>query len=292
LKAAFFEYVRPADVEEALGLKEGHDDRSIFLAGGQSAIPALNMRLNQPNLVIDIGRIEALQGIWAEDGGIRVGALVTHRELGESKIAREYSTIFRDASKLIAHEAIRNKGTIGGSLALADPAAEWPAVCVALNARIRLRSRTGVRELDSNAFFKGTYATERLENELLESIYFPKQTKGFRSEILEFARQHGGFAAAGVVFAVDTAAGVGRSVFFAISQAPIVIAQAAIMEFLTSNFENTRAAGERWYKDQLNGFKLTADLYHDGATKGHIAAVLASRVLVTLKESLRVERHS
>ncbi|NDD14617.1 MAG: hypothetical protein EB072_18725 [Betaproteobacteria bacterium] len=134
LKAAFFEYVRPADVEEALGLKEGHDDRSIFLAGGQSAIPALNMRLNQPNLVIDIGRIEALQGIWAEDGGIRVGALVTHRELGESKIAREYSTIFRDASKLIAHEAIRNKGTIGGSLALADPAAEWPAVCVALNA--------------------------------------------------------------------------------------------------------------------------------------------------------------
>ncbi|NDD15173.1 MAG: hypothetical protein EB072_21715, partial [Betaproteobacteria bacterium] len=188
------------------------------------------------------------------------------------------------------HEAIRNKGTIGGSLALADPAAEWPAVCVALNAQIRLRSKTGFRDLDSSVFFKGTYVTERLENELLESIYFPKQTKGFRSEIIEFARQHGGFAAAGVVFTVDKAADVGRTVFFAISPAPIVIAQTEIMEFLMSN-EDTRAVSERWYKHQLNGFKLTADLYHDSTTKCHIASVLASRALARLKENLMVDRH-
>ena len=286
MKAAGFDYARPSDVEAALQLKASMGDRATFLAGGQSLIPAFNMRLNQPGLVIDISRISALRNVQTEEGGLRVGSMVTHRELGQSDIANKFSPIFRQTSRLIAHEAIRNKGTIGGSVALADPAAEWPAVCVALDARVRLVSRHTVREVSADSFFKGTYMTDRQEDELLDSIYFPPGASRIRPLIAEFSRQHGGFATAGVVLTIDLFEGVGRSIFFAISQAPIVIESAFLSDFVTSGTGGTASLCERWIKEKLRDFELTSDLYHDREAKGHIAAVVASRALVAMRSTL------
>jgi carbon-monoxide dehydrogenase medium subunit len=217
VKAPKFSYVRAADLGQVLELLERHGEDAQILAGGQSLMPALNMRLSAPRLIIDINGIAALQGIAFKDGLVRIGALARHVEVANSAIIRQHLPLISAAMPHVAHVAVRNRGTFGGSIALADPAAELPACALALEARFVLENRGGRREIAAADFFKGLYATARLPNELLTEALIPVR-RNWVPVFLELARRHGDFALAGLAFQVLLEDGIladGRLAYFA-----------------------------------------------------------------------------
>jgi len=159
VKAPRFSYVRAQSVEHVLELLEAHGEEARILAGGQSLMPTLNMRLSQPKLLIDINRLGALGGISLEGGAVRIGALARHAEVAMSPVVAEHLPLIAEAMPHLAHVAVRNRGTFGGSIALADPAAEMPACALALGATFVLESTKGRREIPSARYFKGLYET-------------------------------------------------------------------------------------------------------------------------------------
>ena len=159
MKAPPFAYARARSLVEVFDLLERHGDGAKLLAGGQSLIATLNMRLSAPQLLIDITRLTELSGIQAGNGMVKIGALTTHAEIERSPEIRKHLPLLAQAAPHIAHPAIRNVGTIGGSIALADPAAEWPACCVALDAQFVIAGKAGTRRVAAREFFKGLYAT-------------------------------------------------------------------------------------------------------------------------------------
>jgi carbon-monoxide dehydrogenase medium subunit len=156
------------------------------------------MRLSQPGLLIDINRIEALGGIALQAGRVRIGALARHAEVASSAIVGEHLPLIAEAMPHVAHMAVRNRGTFGGSIALADPAAEMPACALALGATFVLQSAGGRREIAAEDYFKGLYETERRPDELLVEAHVPVEPPGSVSVFLELARRHGDFAIAGL----------------------------------------------------------------------------------------------
>jgi carbon-monoxide dehydrogenase medium subunit len=198
VKAPRFSYVRPQSLEEALRLLQQHGDDARVLAGGQSLMPTLNMRLSQPKLLIDINRIAALRGISARDGTVRIGALTRHVEVMTSPVIARYLPLIAEAMPHIAHVAVRNRGTFGGSIALADPSAELPACILALEASLVLESTRGRRTVAAEDFFHGLYETARRPDELLLEVMIPEQKRDRVSVFMELSRRHGDFAIAGV----------------------------------------------------------------------------------------------
>src|SRR4051812_48060329 len=166
---------------------ERHGEDARILAGGQSLVPMLNLRLAAPEVLIDITGLEALAGISVLDGRLRIGALTCHREVERSAEVAKHCPLLTQAAPHIAHVAIRNSGTFGGSIALADPAAEWPACCLALDATLVLLSRKGERRIPAREFFKGLYATALGPAELVSSVEIPLLPQ-HRSVFLELAR--------------------------------------------------------------------------------------------------------
>ena len=222
MKAAKFSYVRPSGVAQVLELLEEHGAEAQILAGGQSLMPALNMRLAQPRLLIDINRIDALKGIGLEAGLVRIGALARHVEVASSPIVRQYLPLIAQAMPHVAHIAVRNRGTFGGSIALADPAAELPACALALDARFVVASSKGRREIAAAEFFKGMQATARHPNELLLETLIPV-AQNRMPVFLELARRHGDFAIAGLAFQLVLEDGIvadGRLVYFGSEDRP------------------------------------------------------------------------
>jgi CO/xanthine dehydrogenase FAD-binding subunit len=189
-----FEYRAPASVEETLPLL-GPD--SVVLAGGQSLVPLLNLRLARPELVVDINGIAELDYIRAEDGMLRMGAMTRQVTLEHSELLRERWPLLHEAVPFVGHQQIRSRGTVGGSAAHADPAAELPVVLTALGAGFRLRSSGGERVLAPADFFLGPLYTAREPDELLVEIEVPATREGERSGFVEHARTHGDFATAG-----------------------------------------------------------------------------------------------
>ncbi len=225
MKAPPFAYQRAESLADVFRLQAAAGPDSKLLAGGQSLMATLAFRLSEPSTLIDISRVTELKGI--ADGGddIRVGALTTHAELGASPLIRQYVPLAAEAVPLIAHTAIRNRGTIGGSLAFADPAAELPAVVVALEARIIVASARGVRHIPAQQFFKGLYETALAEGELITAVELPKARAGERSAILELTRRSGDFAMAGVVLRVGLDGGTARNprvVCFGVGDGPVL----------------------------------------------------------------------
>jgi len=195
-----FEYEAPASVEETLPLL-GLD--STVLAGGQSLVPLLNLRLAQPELVVDINGIAELDYIRAEGGGpLRVGAMTRQVTLERSELVRRRWPLLSKAIRLVGHAQIRSRGTVGGSVAHADPAAELPVALTALGARFHLRSPGGARAVAASDFFLGPLYTVREPDELLVEIEVPEQPDGARSGFAEHARTHGDFATAGAAAVV------------------------------------------------------------------------------------------
>jgi CO/xanthine dehydrogenase FAD-binding subunit len=194
VKPPRFEYSAPASVEEALPLLGL--DRTV-LAGGQSLVPLLNLRLAQPELIVDINGIRELDYIRADDGPLRIGAMTRQVTLERSELVRRRWPLLHKAVRLVGHHQIRSRGTVGGSVVHADPAAELPVALTALGARFHMRSRGGARALSASELFLGPLYTAREPEELLVEIEVPEQPDGAGSGFAEHARTHGDFATAG-----------------------------------------------------------------------------------------------
>ena len=194
MKPSPFEYEAPASVEEALPLL-GPD--STVLAGGQSLVPLLNLRLAQPELVVDINGIAELDYISGEDGRLRIGTMTRQVALERSEPVRRRWPLLTKAVRLVGHPQIRTRGTVGGSIAHADPAAELPLALIVLGARLHLRSPGGSRAVDAADFFLGALYTAREPEELLVEIEVPEPPEGAAGGFAEHARTHGDFATAG-----------------------------------------------------------------------------------------------
>ncbi len=229
MKAAAFAYARATSVVNALELLEAHGDRAKVLSGGQSLMPAMNLRLISPELIVDIGELNELRGIAVTGGVVRIGALTRHVDLLRSPDIAARAPLLTEAIAHVAHPAIRNRGTLGGSLAHADPASELPACMVALNATIVVRSQAGERRVAAEDFFKGIYETDLSAQELLISVELPVAGKNFVHFFREFARRHGDYAIAGLaaqaIVEKDVFSDL-RLVFFAVGDRP-VLARAA-----------------------------------------------------------------
>lgn len=204
MKPAAFDYRAPTSVDEALALLQAHAGEAKLLAGGQSLVPVLNFRLAAPALLIDLNRISALAGIREEpDGALVIGAMTRNREIEKSALVRTRNALLHAAMPYIAHAQIRNRGTIGGSLAHADPAAELPAVCVACEASMTIIGPRGERTVPAAEFFKGLFTTAVEPDELLTAVRFPAWPAARRAAFLEVSRRHGDFAIVGVAALVD-----------------------------------------------------------------------------------------
>jgi aerobic carbon-monoxide dehydrogenase medium subunit len=228
VKPPKFSYVRASGLAQVLELLEDHGQEAQILAGGQSLMPVLNMRLSQPKLLIDINRIDALKGIGFEAGQVRIGALARHVEVASSPIVHQYLPLLAEAMPHVAHLAVRNRGTFGGSIALADPAAELPACALALDARFVVASSQGRREIAAADFFKGIQATARRPNELLIETLIPARQNRI-PVFLELARRHGDFAIAGLAFQLLLEEGIiadGRLAYFASEDRPTLALRA------------------------------------------------------------------
>jgi CO/xanthine dehydrogenase FAD-binding subunit len=194
VKPAPFEYRAPVSLQEALPLL-GLD--VTVLAGGQSLLPLLNLRLARPEVVVDLNGIAELDYIRADDGPLRIGAMARQVALERSELVRQRWSLLHAAVRLVGHPQIRSRGTVGGSVAHADPAAELPVARTALGARFHLRSPGGARVLGASELFLGPLYTAREPDELLVEIEVPEQPEGAGSGFAEYARTHGDFATAG-----------------------------------------------------------------------------------------------
>jgi carbon-monoxide dehydrogenase medium subunit len=205
MKPAPFEYHRPACLSETFDLLDRYGEDARILAGGQSLVPALNLRLATPRAVIDINRIPHLDALRVTADGLVIGALVRQEALERSPLVREHAPLIAAALPHVGHSAIRARGTIGGSLAHADPAAELPACAVALGATIRVARREGHRDVSAEDFFRGVYTTALAPGEIVTEIRVPHAAAGWRWGFQELARRHGDFALAGLAAGVRVA---------------------------------------------------------------------------------------
>lgn len=202
MKAPVFTYKRPEHLEDALDLLADNDGGTQVLAGGQSLIATLNMRLSSPAVLVDINRIAVLRGIEKRGNGIRLGALVRHADVLASAMVARHVPLLALALPHVAHMAVRNRGTTCGSLALADPSAEMPAVAVTLNADIVLAKKGARRSVPARDFFQGLYETARQDDEIITEVIFPTASDDELFGFAELSRRHGDFATVGVAVRV------------------------------------------------------------------------------------------
>ncbi|MDX1615893.1 MAG: xanthine dehydrogenase family protein subunit M [Candidatus Promineifilaceae bacterium] len=199
MKPAPFEYVAPRSLEDALSLMAEHGDEAKLLAGGQSLVPAMNFRLLQPTILVDLNRLEQLAFVQgAEDGGLRLGALTRQREMELNSLVAQRSPLMHEALPYIAHVQIRNRGTLGGSLAHADPAGELPVLMVALRANLRLRSSAGDRWVNAEDYYQGLFMVDMKPEEILVEVSVPPPPARTGWCFVEFARRQGDYALLGV----------------------------------------------------------------------------------------------
>jgi len=198
MKAASFDYVKPKTISQVIGLMQAHGDDARLLAGGQTLMATLNMRLSEPHWVIDITGIESLRGIRVLGDALRIGALVTHTEIEFSDLVAQHAPLLKAAAPHIAHRAIRNSGTWGGSIAYADPAAEWPTCLLALGGTVITQGPQGERRIAADDFFTGLYSTALQPDELLIACELPLARADHWFGFSELARRHGDYAIVGM----------------------------------------------------------------------------------------------
>ena len=224
MKASAFSYARATSVANALDLLGTHGDKARVLSGGQSLMPAMNLRLVSPELIVDIGGLTELRGIAVKDDILAIGALTRHVDILNSAEVATHAPLLTEAIAHVAHPAIRNRGTLGGSLAHADPASELPACMVALNATIIVRGRDGERRIGAEDFFMGIYETALSAQELLVGVELPVVRKSSTHFFFEFARRHGDYAITGLaaqaILEGDAFTEL-RLVFFAVGDRPV-----------------------------------------------------------------------
>ncbi len=282
MKPAPFKYYAPKTSDEALSLLAQHGYDAKALAGGQSLIPTMNFRLAQPAILIDLNPIESLDYIEAtDDGGLRIGAMTRHAQVERSPLIAERVPLLHETMPHVAHPQIRNRGTIGGSLAHADPAAELPAVSLVLNGRFTLRSAKGRRQLAAQDFFLGLFTTALQPDELLTEIALPPMPARSGWAFVETARRHGDFALAGVAALVtlDKAGKCAdaRLAFLSVGDGAVLAQNAAnALRGQAPTAEAIAAAAEIAAAQDIDP---TGDIHASADFRRHLTKVLTRRAL-------------
>ncbi len=291
MKAPAFDYVRVRSLDEALSLLGEHVEEAKIIAGGQSLVPALNLRLLAPSLLIDIGGLEELKGISVEGETVRIGALTRHVDIERSSEIAAHAPLLKKAIAHVAHPAIRNRGTVGGNLAHADPASELPACALALGARLIVATATGERSVPAEDFFTGVYETALSPAEILTAIEVPAARPGERSAFIELARRSGDYALVGLAAKAvmqDGAFSDLRLAYFAVGAKPTLAAKAAAHVIGQPVTDAAVVEAQAALADDL---APQDDLHASAATRLHLARVLLRRVLEQLSpEAFTAER--
>ena len=280
MKPAPFEYVAPHSVEEALAALQQNIPDGRILAGGQSLMPLLNLRLTKPKILVDLNGISALEGIRETAGSISIGAMTRQRRVERASLVQERCPVLAEAIRHIGHVAIRHRGTIGGSLVHADPAAELPAVALALEAKFEV-ARDGIdRTIPAEEFFIDYLTTALAPDEILRQIVFPivRPSSGYALE--EVTRRHGDFAIAGVVAIVDVNdAGKiadARVALFGVASSPVRARKVEGALIGQEPDEDTIPGAAALVEDFLDP---PGDIHASSAYRKHVAAVLTARAL-------------
>jgi carbon-monoxide dehydrogenase medium subunit len=273
VKPAPFAYAKARSLDHAIALLDGAPEARI-LAGGQSLMPALNMRLSAPSLLVDINRISELGQITQRNGQLELGALARHAEAEHSRLVAQLAPLIAKALPHIAHPAIRNRGTIGGSIALADPAAELPACLLALGGEIEIASRAGRRTVAADTFFKGLFETALSPGEIITTIRIPAAQPQDRFGFAELARRHGDYALVGLAAAARAKPRVVRLAYFGVGTTP-VRARAAEAALERGEIDAAVAA-------VASDLDPNGDVHASAAAKRHLAGVLLRRVAAQL----------
>ena len=289
MKAPAFDYVRAHSVEEALAILTEHGDAAKIIAGGQSLVPALNMRLLAPELLVDISKIDDLRGISVQDGRVKIGALTRHVDLQRSDEIRRHAPLLSQAIDHVGHAAVRNRGTIGGSIANADPASELPACIVALQATVTIAGPDGTRAVAADDFFTGLYETALGLDEILTAIEFDTIGSDGRSAFAELTRRHGDYALVGVAAHGHLRSGIFddlRLVYFSIGQKP-TLAQTASSRLIGQPLEpDTVAAAQDALTSDLDP---PDDVQASSALRLRLARVLLGRIVADLLQTAQTD---
>jgi carbon-monoxide dehydrogenase medium subunit len=277
VKPAPFAYAKAKSLDHALELL-GHPEARL-LAGGQSLMATLNMRLSAPKLLIDLNGIDGLAGIAVKNGAVEIGAMTRHAEAARSAEIARHAPLIALAMPHIGHAAIRNRGTLGGSIAFADPAAELPACLLALDGEVQIAGESGKRTVKAGDFFKGLFDTALGPRDVLTTIRVPAATAQTRVGFAEFARRHGDYAMVGLAATAKTqgkALANVRLAFFGVGNIPV----------RARNAEAALAGGgvDDAVKALASDLDPTGDVQATAATKRHLAGVLLRRVAEQLME--------
>jgi len=281
MKPAPFDYFSPATVDEALALLDEHGGDAKPLAGGQSLIPAMNFRLARPAVLVDLNRIADLAYVRAAPGGVAIGAMTRQRAVERSDDVARAAPLLAEAMPSIAHPQIRNRGTLGGSIAHADPSAELPAVMLALDAQFRAKSATGERSIAAGEFFKGMLETALAPGELLVEIAVPRLPASSGTAFLEMARRHGDYALVGVAVVV-TLDPRGRCQeaklsLLSVGDGPVLATEAGkVLAGQSPSEELLRAAGDAAATRDVDP---PSDIHASSAYRRQLVAVLTRRAL-------------
>lgn len=281
MKPPPFEYLAPTSLDEALAVRAQHAESSAVLAGGQSLVPMLNLRIASPEVVLDLGRIPELSGISEWDGGVAFGAMTRQRAAERSDLVTRRAPLIARALEHVGHVTTRNRGTIGGSIAHADPAAELPAAALALDAQLVARSSgRGERTIAAADFFKGVFTTALSPDELLVAVRVPALPERSGVAFVELARRHRDFSMAGAAAAMsldaDGAIADVRLVFIGVGAEPARAAEAeAALRGERPHVDALRDAAEQ----AVLGLNPRSDVHASGGYRRRLAAVLARRAL-------------
>lgn len=274
-----FEYFAPTALDEALSLLQEHGDDAKVLAGGHSLIPTMKLRLAEPAVIIDIGCIGSLKGISESDGNLVIGALTTHHELESSDLVQQKVPLLAQTAAEIGDVQVRNKGTIGGSLAHADPAADWPATILALDAELQITGPNGERTVKATGFFQGLYETDLGDDEILTAIHVSIPDANTKGTYLKLHQVASGFALTGVAVVLTKSGDTCQSVAVGITGVSDAPYRASGVESgLTGSAlsaENIAAAADR----AVDGITALEDIHASEAYRQNLAKVYTRRAI-------------
>jgi carbon-monoxide dehydrogenase medium subunit len=286
LKARAFSYARPSTIEEALEAFASAGDDASYIAGGQSLVPALALRLQAPKLLIDVAHIPSLRGVEVRGGWLRIGALTRHCETLTDPLIARHAPLFREAAPHVAHPAIRNKGTLGGSLALADPASEFPAMALAMAAELEIVGSNGTRRVPADDYFIDLFQTAMEPGELLVALHVPIMGQRHRWAFDELARRRGDYAIVGcgmlAEFAGDQIDSI-RIAFFSVGNTPLRARQTEAALIGRSLVQVTIAEAQSRVADDLSP---PDDEQVPANMRIHLARVLTGRLLGRMMEAV------
>lgn len=286
MKPAPFEYFCPSSLDEALALLAQHGSDAKPLAGGQSLIPAMNFRLATPAVLVDLNGLPDLAHVMAGDHGLRIGGMTRHRTLETSPVIAREQPLIAETMPFVAHAAIRTRGTIGGSLAHADPAAELPAVMLALQANIKLQKQGGARCVPASEFFTGLFSTAIEPGEIITEVEVPRFSGRTGCAFDEISRRHGDFALAGAaaVVTVDDA-GVctsARVALLSVADRPVIaeqVSQALVGHALVGQRTTAELIRDAAEASAATDIDPSTDIHASSRYRRRLASVLIRRVL-------------